>query len=124
MVIENDNKEEQNLTKGQKVMIHVRKLQKYIEKPEIVELKNNSQEEFEKKCKEKFSELNSKYPNIFIKAIDKMTENDVELLKMMLTKYDLMNDNKLTEQTASEQIGKVLADIYVNPLVDQSKEKS
>ena len=36
-----------NLTRGQKILSHIKVLQKFIQEPEVIELKNNNKEAFD-----------------------------------------------------------------------------
>ena len=46
-----------NLTRGQKILAHIKVLQKFIQEPEVIELCNSDNEKYNELLIEKFSQL-------------------------------------------------------------------
>ena len=108
----------EELTRGQKIMVYVNKMQKYIE-----DNSDKTHEEREEYCKNKYSQFHNRYPTIFEKCLTKINEYDMKMLKDMLCRADMIDQNKTTEYDESVKIGKILAKQYLDPVVSKIEKK-
>lgn len=113
-----------NLTRGQKILSHIKVLQKFIQEPEVIELKNNNKEAFDTLVAEKFSQLHKTNEQLFkISSSRVLSDEDYNILHMMLSKIDKIDNNEITEKEASVDIGQSLYNKYVKHHIDEEKEK-
>ena len=108
----------EELTRGQKIMVYVTKMQKYVD-----DNQGKSFSEIESYCKEKYGQFHSKYPTIFEKCLTKISVNDMNMLKDMLARSDMIDQKKTTEYDESVKIGKLLAKQYLDPIVKKIEKK-
>jgi hypothetical protein len=113
-----------NLTRAQKIFMHFQSLQKFIQEPENIELKETDIDAYNEKMETKYKQLYDKYHSLYKMASSRIfNENDYNILKMMLSKIEKIDKNDMTEEIASKEIGQNLYDKYVSHLVDEEKEK-
>ena len=79
--------------------------------------KNRKNKNLEENAKEEFKDFEYKYPVIFKKILDNTLDNEQFL--MMMNMMQKMQDNELTEHDASVQVGQVLVDKYVKPMLEK-----
>jgi len=114
-----------NLTRGQKILAHIKVLQKFIQEPEVKELRNNDNEKYNELLSEKFSQLKDKNEQLYKIASSRvLNEEDYRILYMMLSKVDKIDNNEITEKDASVDVGQNLYNQYVKPHIDEEKEKN
>ena len=114
-----------NLTRGQKILAHIKVLQKFIQEPEVVELCNSDNEKYNELLIEKFSQLKNNNEQLFkIASSHVLNEEEYNILHMMLSKIDKIDNNEITEKDASIDVGQNLYNQYVKPHIDEEKEKN
>ena len=106
------------LTRGQKVMIYITKMQDYVDSN-----KDKTPEEIKDYCMNKYGQFHKRYPAIFEKCLTKISNEDMLRLKDMLVRADMIDQKKSTEYDESVKIGKILAKEYVDPLVKNLDKK-
>ena len=88
-----------NLTRGQKILAHIKVLQKFIQEPEVIELRNNDNEKYNELLSEKFSQLKNNNEQLFkIASSHVLNEEEYDILHMMLYKIDKIDNNEITEK--------------------------
>mgnify|MGYP001323859278 CR=1 FL=1 len=113
-----------NLTRGQKILAHIKVLQKFIQEPEVIELCNSDNEKYNELLIEKFSQLKNNNEQLFkIASSHVLNEEEYNILHMMLSKVDKIDNNEITEKEASVDIGQNLYNKYVKHHIDEEKEK-
>lgn len=113
-----------NLTRGQKILSHIKVLQKFIQEPDVIELKNNNKDEYDTLVAEKFSQLLKTNEQLFKIASSRvLNDEDYTILHMMLSKVDKIDNNEITEKEASIDIGQNLYNKFVKQHIDEEKEK-
>lgn len=114
-----------NLTRGQKILAHIKVLQKFIQEPEVIELCNSDNEKYNELLIEKFSQLKNNNEQLFkIASSHVLNEEEYNILHMMLSKIDKIDNNEITEKDASIDVGQNLYNQYVKPHIDEEKEKN
>lgn len=93
----------------------VEEIENYIKKKK----KNMTSEEFDKDIKLKYKEFNLTYPALFSKILDGTLEK--KQFNYMLGMMSRVRNEELSDHDASVQVGQVLVDKYVKPLVDNKK---
>ena len=76
--------------------------------------------EFFKQMKTKHSKFANELPGLFEKSVK--GELNMRMMNIMLSMMSKIQSNQITEQTASVQIGQILADKYVNPVIEETGE--
>ena len=89
-----------------------RKIQKKLVKKNL--------DEFTKSMKEKHKHFFNNFPGLFDKSVK--GELNMRMMNIMLSMMTKIQTRQVTEKTASEQIGQLLADKYVNPVIEQTGE--
>ncbi len=94
------------------VMGQVQKMMKEVETPEVQQcvddLKKNEL------LKHKFPILHKKYMPIYIATLRR--QMDLQMLKFMLSKRNMIVKKKTTEFDASKEVGQILYDKYSSPM--------
>jgi hypothetical protein len=70
---------------------------------------------------EKFPDFKSKYPILYDSAVSQ--KFDMQNFKFMIEQLQIMKDNKISQNTASEHVGTMLFDKYVGPRINQQKHQ-
>ncbi len=68
-----------------------------------------------------YSEFKQKFPPIFAMASKAMDESQMEILLIMLKKCQNINENKSSLHDSSVDIGQILVDKYVKPVIDRGE---
>ena len=77
-------------------------------------------DEFTKLMKEKHKKFFNNFPGLFDKSVK--GELNMRMMNIMLSMMTKIQTRQVTEKTASEQIGQILADKYVNPVIEETGE--
>ena len=99
-------------------MIYITKMQEYVDSN-----KNKTSGEINEYCMNKYGQFHKRYPAIFDKCLTKISNEDMQRLKDMLVRIDMIDQKKTTEYDESVKIGKILAKEYVDPLVKNLDKK-
>jgi len=111
------------LTRGQKIFLHVRSIQNYIKKEENrIQMEMNS-EKFSNILKSRYHELHTNYPSIYERVTKPLEDAELDTLKYILRKYDDVVTNQETGHEASVEIGENLYNKYVKNLVKDEETK-
>ena len=71
-----------------------------------------------------FSEFKREYPAVHQKAKNLMTENDFQMLVMMLKKIRDINHNVISQHQGSIDVGQELVDTFVKPALENSNRET
>ena len=93
----------------------VQDIEKYIKDNK----KRKNAEEFDKEIKIVYEDFYLKYPALFSKIIDGTLEKNQ--FNFMLNMLGKVKNEELSDHDASVQVGQVLVDKYVKPLIDEKK---
>ena len=93
----------------------VEDIEKYIKDNKKKRRKNI--EEFDKEIKVVYQDFYLKYPALFSKIIDGSLEKNQ--FNFMLNMMGKVKNEELSDHDASVQVGQVLVDKYVKPLIDE-----
>jgi hypothetical protein len=74
--------------------------------------KNNKEEYFA----EEYKDFKEQFPHLFQYACNNKNIN-YNILEMMLDKLNTIKDNSITQEKASEEVGTVLFNEYISPVV-------
>ena len=114
-----------NLTRGQKILAHIKVLQKFIQEPEVIELCNSDNEKYNELLIEKFSQLKNNNEQLFkIASSHVLNEEEYNILHMMLSKIDKIVNNIELIFSDIPFVGQNLYNQYVKPHIDEEKEKN
>tara|TARA_B100000035_G_C20937250_1_gene525772 strand:- start:737 stop:1060 length:324 start_codon:yes stop_codon:yes gene_type:complete len=84
--------------------------------------RNKTMGQFEADMKEKYPEFNESHPEIFKSVLSGSL--DMNMFKYMISMLKKMERGNITERNASIEVGQVLVDKYVKPLVDDNKKNN
>jgi len=108
---------------SQLIKEYVEKMLDYLRKESVQELKRTDHPAFFEKMNNKFSHLKEKLPSLFNMLIEgNPDEFEMRRLEDMLYMKDRVNNNQISAERASVQIGQQYFNEYVKPHVDMSKE--
>ncbi len=79
-------------------------------------------EEPERLIEKDFGYLKLKYPKVFEKASQPMSQTDMTVFQNMVNKLSQIENNQLSKHDASVEVGSQLVDIYVKPVVPASAQ--
>ena len=82
-------------------------------------LKDNPED---KTIEKDFRRLKLKYPKVFQKASQPMSQTDITVFQNMVNKLSQIENNQLSKHDASVEVGSQLVDIYVKPVVPASAQ--
>ena len=95
-------------------------LYNFVQKSYIAELRATDRSKYVSKCNNKFKEFFERFPTLFYKILDNPESFNKhgrnELLKMLKMK-DNIDNNKISHEAASKEIGKKYYNKYVKPVV-------
>ena len=77
-------------------------------------------DEFTELMKQKHKKFFNNFPGLFDKSVK--GELNMRMMNIMLSMMTKIQSRQVTENSASEQIGQLLADKYVNPVIEQTGE--
>ena len=77
-------------------------------------------DDFFKQMKTKHSNFANELPGLFEKSVK--GELNMAMMNIMLSMMSKIQNNQITEETASVQIGQILAEKYVNPVIEKTGE--
>ena len=77
-------------------------------------------DEFKKQMKEKHKGFANDFPGLFDKSVK--GELNMGMMNIMLGMMTKIQRKEMTEDSASVQIGQMLADKYVNPVIEKTGE--
>ena len=78
---------------------------------------------FLKKYKYIEQDYNFLYNIIINNDLKNGKSQELQILNFMLSKIDDINDKKVSQKKGEEEVGQVLVDTYVKPMLDKKKEE-
>ena len=106
--------------KSTEILEYCDSLLKYVQHDYLTELRHTNRELYVSKCNSKYEEFFKKYPTLFYKIIDEpisfKEHGRKRLLKMLNIKTNIDN-NKISHEEASKNIGKSYYNEYVKPVI-------
>lgn len=78
---------------------------------------------FLKKYKYIEKDYNFLYNIIINNDLKNGKSQELQILNFMLSKIDDINDKKVSQKKGEEEVGQVLVDTYVKPMLDKKKEE-
>lgn len=116
-----------NLTNGLKmsdsIKQYVKIIKEYINQEEIIELKKNDIDGWNKNLAETFSEFIKIYPVLFEMIV---SDNDISMLHLMLDSITYLNTSKDVKNDfmkIKNALGEKLNDIYVKDTLEKAQKK-
>ena len=76
----------------------------------------------EDELKQRYNDVETKYPTLFSCAIQQTF--DLEILRYMIQRLEQIDKNNVTQNTASEEVGTMLFQKYVQPHVSSEASKT
>ena len=93
----------------------INEVKEFMKNKDMKDLKKKNNEDFIKKMKEQFPDFSENYPGIFDKILDNSID-DPQFIKM-LGFLKQMEGGNMSEHDASVEVGKILVDKYVKPVL-------
>ena len=112
-----------DLQSTDKILLHVKAMYQEVSKQEMKVLKSTNEKKYTEYLINRFNELHNNYPALFnLLASDGENFNMVRLKEMLRLK-NRINNNEISEKSASEFIGKKYFKEYASDKVNWSKER-
>ena len=92
---------------------------KFCSTENCINLKKNNYALYRTNLIEKFEDFFQKYPSLFNMIIDNPTTFEIEKLINMLNMKEKIDNNEITSESASVQVGQEYYDEYVKEKVDK-----
>ncbi len=110
-----------NLNDSEKILFHVKSLQKFIQLNQSLKLSNPDL--FQQRLQEKYGNFRERYPTLFQLIVDNSGQFEERRLLEMLRMRERVSNSNISYENASIQIGQKYFDEYVKPIVDTNGKK-
>lgn len=94
---------------------NINNLIKFCKKKEMIELKNDNIDEYKQKIMQKFPIFHSTYPTLFFMIIEDPDKLDYCRLNELLEYKKKIEENRMTYDDASKELGQKYYDEFVKP---------
>lgn len=88
---------------------------------QVQEMQNIVRHGNRRRLKNEFAEFKQQCPAIYEKASKPMDATEMEMLLSMLRHLQNIRENKVSQHESSVQVGQMLVDRYIAPVVGQSE---
>lgn len=79
----------------------------------------HGQAKYRQMVQTEFKDMHYKYPAIFNKMFDEGDKFDMKMLRHILGKREAITKGEVSEESATAEFGKKMADKYVTPVTDK-----
>jgi predicted transcriptional regulator len=111
------------MNENEKLIIHAKHMIKTIKKPEYINLKQTSPDEYKQKLKDKYNQLFDRSISLFNMIIESENYFDIDKLINMLKLSNNVDNNKISYDKASEKWGQEQFDEYVKTNLKYAEKK-
>lgn len=77
-----------------------------------------------RRLKEEFAEFKEKCPAVYEKASRPMDATEMDMLLTMLRRVQDIRENKISQHDGSVQVGQMLVNKYISPVVDGNNQQT
>ena len=109
-------------TESEKIILHVKTMIKFVSTDEMKKLKAELPGNCRAIAMEKFEKFFERHPSLFNMIFDDPANFEMSRLVKMLELKDKCDNNEISMETATKDVGQEYFDEFVVPNIDQDKE--